>query len=464
MGFEGATSGVIHWECDQSCTDLSGYATVGNGHAWSLSAHKTGAAPAPAPKPPATTTTKKAPADRAMSWAMPDRLGLLDGRGMVRYSRAKPDQKTWPVDFTLPGCEAGKLGSLTWLVDGRSAASAKTLSAKGCKVAVDVGTLGKHHVAARAPGAGQGYAADVVARDFLILGLGDSVASGEGNPDVTKQAGGPLWQEPRCDRSAGSFEARAALAVEQHDSKTSVSFLHLACSGAAIRTGVIGAYWGITPGDANLPLSSQVASVRKQTAGRPVDAAIISIGANDLGFGDVLEFCVFYENCQNRHYKATGKFLSQVIKAKLAGLPALYAELAGRLEPLVAANRVYINLYPDELRDGKGAFCDDIINYHGVRAIRANEAKWMFEDFMTPLNAAIVAAARAHGWNVIAGAPELFRTHGYCAGAGGWVVTYDRSSATQGNTNGTMHPNPAGHEAMGELAARLLVRDLFGRG
>ena len=173
---------------------------------------------------------------------------------------------------------------------------------------------------------------------------------------------------------------------------------------------------------------------------------------------------IINENCQNRHYQATGKFLSQVIRAKLAGLPALYAELAARLEPLVAANRVYINLYPDELRDGAGAFCDDIINYHGVRAIRANEAKWMFEDFMTPLNATIVVAAAAHGWNVIAGAPQLFRTHGYCAGAGGWVVTYDQSSATQGNTNGTMHPNPAGHAVMGALAAKLLVRDLFGRG
>jgi hypothetical protein len=413
---------------------------------------------------PATLTTPAAPAPRELGWELPDRFGLLDDRGMIRYSKAKADQRSWPVIFTVPGCDQTKLGTLAWQVDGKTATGSKAMTGRKCTVSVDVGTLGRHEVTAKLPDNGQEYKASVVARDYLIVGLGDSVASGEGNPDVRKQAGGPLWQDPRCDRSAESFEAKAALAVEQSSRRTSVSFVHLACSGAAIGKGVSGPYWGISPGDADLPLASQTGKLRSLTAGREIDALLISIGANDLGFGDVLAFCVTWEFCQNRKIEG-GKTLRQVIKERLAGLPALYDTMAARLSPLVAANRVYINLYPDELRDADGAYCDDVIRYgKGLRAIRADETKWMVEDFLTPLNATIQAAAGRHGWNVIAGAPELFRQHGYCAGSKAWVVTYEQSFATQGDANGTMHPNGAGHDVMGRLAATLLLRDLAARG
>ena len=238
---------------------------------------------------PATLTTPAAPAPRELGWEMPDRFGLLDQRGMIRYSKAKADQRSWPVIFTVPGCDPAKLGALSWQVDGKAAAGSKAVAGRKCAVSVDVGTLGRHEVTAKLPDDGQEYKASVVARDYVIVGLGDSVASGEGNPDVRKQAGGPLWQDPRCDRSAESFQAKAALAVEQSSRRTSVSFVHLACSGAAIGKGVSGPYWGISPGDADLPLASQTGRLRSLTAGREIDALLISIGANDLGFGDVLE-------------------------------------------------------------------------------------------------------------------------------------------------------------------------------
>jgi lysophospholipase L1-like esterase len=359
---------------------------------------------------------------------------------------------------TVPECDPARLGDYRWTVDGKVTV-ARVLSRKACLVEIDVRALGRHRITASAPEGGKASQLDMVARDFLVVGLGDSIASGEGNPDISKADDGPAWQEARCDRSARSFQALAALAVEKRDRKASVSFVHLACSGAAIASGVTASYWGIAPGDANLPLESQIGSLAKAIGKRPIDAAIISIGANDVGFGAVLVFCVKWTHCQDKTYE-NGKTLRQVVDERLARLPDAYAELAMRLRPFVAADRVYLNQYPDQLRDARGEICDTILE-GSVTGVRADEAGWMYERFFVPLNAAVARAAATHGWNLITGAPAAFRNHGYCAGASSWVRTYDQSFATQGDRNGTMHPNQAGHERMGELAAKLLLRDLY---
>ena len=84
---------------------------------------------------------------------------------------------------------------------------------------------------------------DIVVRDFLIVSLGDSVASGEGNPDIpwdlspsrrTASSNTPKWELSQCHRSALAGPARAALQLEQADPHTSVTFIHLACSGGRI--------------------------------------------------------------------------------------------------------------------------------------------------------------------------------------------------------------------------------------
>jgi hypothetical protein len=62
----------------------------------------------------------------------------------------------------------------------------------------------------------------------------------------------PTWQSEQCHRSALAGPARPARAIEQADERTSVTFLHLACSGATINDGLLGSYAGIEPG-ARLP-------------------------------------------------------------------------------------------------------------------------------------------------------------------------------------------------------------------
>jgi len=141
----------------------------------------------------------------------------------------------------------------------------------------------------------------VSVKDILIVSLGDSYASGEGNPDtpmmlcnntvvvslndlkaclkteytqvescisnlgigldtdfVTQllkciqsslsiQHSPPSWQDARCHRSAKAGPALAAKMIEDSNPHNSVTFLSLACSGASIATGLLAPYEGRDP-------------------------------------------------------------------------------------------------------------------------------------------------------------------------------------------------------------------------
>jgi len=119
----------------------------------------------------------------------------------------------------------------------------------------------------------------------------------------------------RCHRSMISGQARAALAIEKADPHTSVTLVHLACSGAKIDTGLIGDYEGqdvssvldpllnatINSSYTGIPdqtkIQGQIAAAATKVLGREVDAIIISIGGNDIKFADMITECVTGEPC-----------------------------------------------------------------------------------------------------------------------------------------------------------------------
>lgn len=116
--------------------------------------------------------------------------------------------------------------------------------------------------------------------DLLIVGMGDSFASGEGNPDIpvrfspersadygkgdvaalagyparagpwrtigdkTFIAGNARWLDQACHRSLYSHQLRAALQIAIEDPHRSVAFVGLACSGAEVTDGLFLRYKG----------------------------------------------------------------------------------------------------------------------------------------------------------------------------------------------------------------------------
>ena len=142
-----------------------------------------------------------------------------------------------------------------------------------------------------------------------------------------------VWKDGRCNRSAYSGQAKAALAIEEADPRTSVTFLHLSCSGATIADGLVGPYNG--PGykaekddetvgedpsvcdpeteihftnefeNTYCMLKPQVERVGDMIGNREIDALLVSIGGNDVYFAPIVEACIMQEPCFAENFYGT---------------------------------------------------------------------------------------------------------------------------------------------------------------
>ncbi len=137
----------------------------------------------------------------------------------------------------------------------------------------------------------------ITLKDYLIVSLGDSFASGEGSPDVWPDG----WQDDVCHRSARSGQALFAEELEASDDRTSVTFLSFACSGAKISTGLL-----FPQSKSDVIVDPQIEAFAQQIYGRSyVDALLVSAGGNDAGFSSVVKVCA--------DWRGLGDFLSELI-------------------------------------------------------------------------------------------------------------------------------------------------------
>jgi lysophospholipase L1-like esterase len=314
----------------------------------------------------------------------------------------------------------------------------------------------------------------------VIVSIGDSVASGEGNPAPS----GPRWENRACHRSATAGQTIAAREVQRDHPE--IGFLDFACSGASIEKGLLGPYRGIEPALLQQPARPQIDEVRDASA-RAKDsgglaAVMISIGANDVAFSKAVKFCTLVKHCWDQNFNPEFPFveagaryptLEQFVNARLAELPASYNRLAAALGPVVPSQRVIIVDYFDPTTAADGSDCT--ILFGGVTP---DESRWAREHVLVPLNAQVEAAAKAHGWNAVTGVAERFRGHGLCAGSQRWVRTLGEGLSGRplplngtgvnivhvqdviGSTAGTLHPNEAGHRQIAALIAPLLAEVL----
>ena len=423
----------------------------------------------------ADTSPAWQPAQQPVSfeWTVPARFGGdADEGGVIDYFEPDGSLEIHPdgfrVDFTTDtplSCDTTL--SRTWSIDGQEVTADDPrivfYDPNDCRFSYlfeDEGTYEVEVEVERADGLLLGFEThEVVVQDFLIVSLGDSVASGEGNPDLPQSGGPERWQNQQCHRSALAGPAQAAIQLEQADEKTSVTFVHLACSGATIEEGVLGPYEGIESG-ALLP--PQVEQMRDLVGEREIDALLVSIGANDVQFSTLIERCFLYRSC---HLLVPGSAAS-LFERLIARLPGRYDRLDAALQPPeVPSERVYISEYFDPTRNGTGGSCDGILADHPAGGgpffgITAEEAQWASENMLVRLNADVLGAAARHGWRYAGGITSRFLTHGYCAPLN-WVLTYTESMLVQGDQNGTIHPNGPGHLAYGDGLAAGLWADLY---
>ncbi len=266
------------------------------------------------------------------------------------------------------------------------------------------------------PEAPQRLSAEIMVRDVFIAGLGDSIASGEGNPDRSialsdegfcfrsylataasqyyrpSRAGykggraceapdslqvwqrqSALWFNSACHRSLYSYQTRTALALAVRYQHIAVTYLPLACTGASIPDGLLGwqrvrecppAKSGANcSGSVNAQLDelrAAVSAARKRQPDRKLDLILLSIGANDINFSGLVADVIVDNPTERVLFRRSGVMGSvEDSRAALArDLPQSFVKLRETLKPLVGdmSHVVYVSYANPTLADG-GAPC-----------------------------------------------------------------------------------------------------------
>ena len=301
---------------------------------------------------------------------------------------------------------------------------------------------------------------------------------------------------------------QAALAIEGDDPHTSVTLVHLACTGATIETGILGGYKGAPP---------QIDDARFLVGDREIDAVLVSIGGNDIGFADVIFACMLQEPCDQSSDVALGLdepllgvceggfmvFVApncrervsgllgldettgiEISEPGLAALPRKYESLDAALRNLLAeqagrasggpapagdtmVSRIVISEYPNASRDDASQSCgwEREANLLGelvqqLPFVTSGEFAWAELNVTQALND-IIAARADNGWTPVSGVFDAFERHGYCADDN-WIVRLHESFLKQLDEMGSVHPNVAGYAAQGEEIAKALTATLYG--
>lgn len=328
-------------------------------------------------------------------------------------------------------------------------------------------------------------------RNILVVALGDSYASGEGNPrnvEAWLREGAPFtpyWDDDPCNRSVLGAPSRAALTLEQSSPRTSVTLVNVTCSGATVARGILG------PQSAAGQTTSQVEQATQAMQGQAADLVLLSIGGNDVGFTSILQACALSNNCPLTRPPAgvlqPYPTVQAGVQARTGQLPADFDRMAacfggatctlkdGRVVPglpLAPGARVLPTMYPDITRAADGQPCQYL-------TLTPSDFAWARDTVLLPqpprpypyvtvsgatvplpmdagsLNQVIATLGRLPGWEPVSGtwaaSGESTTGHGVCAGRDAWVYGI---TTLAGFSSASFHPNPAGQEAMARAISR----------
>jgi lysophospholipase L1-like esterase len=235
--------------------------------------------------------------------------------------------------------------------------------------------------------------AEIMVRDIFIAGLGDSIASGEGNPDraialsdegfcfrsylgnasaqyyrpsragykggraceapdslAVWQHQSALWFNSACHRSLYSYQTRTALALAVQYPHVAVTYLPLACTGATIADGLFGtqrareclptknaATCAGTVSAQLAELREAVTAAKRRQPARTLDLVLLSVGANDIDFSGLVTDVIVDTPTERALFRQSGVMGSVAdSRAALAReLPQGFGKLREALKPLV---------------------------------------------------------------------------------------------------------------------------------
>jgi hypothetical protein len=296
--------------------------------------------------------------------------------------------------------------------------------------------------------------ATVRVKDVLIVSIGDSYASGEGNP-VVPGVLFPEWayspnqamntENADAHRSTIAGPAQFALELQQANPHEAVTFVSVANSGASIPVGVLGPMTSI--GDSSVQLPAEIAELKQIIGTRHIDVLTLSVGADDIHFSSLAEDLI----TNTKIGLPTLASIQSQFNGDLSQLPQHVAALASAIQQL-SPGQVLMTGYPDLTRNQFGNVAALPLAL-GVSLVNLTDAQFASSTLIAPLNTVITNAATKYKWTLVTKISTDFRTHGYPS-TSRWIRTLGESLAMQGDVDGTFHPNAAGHL---DIAGNLLA-------
>ncbi|MEO7923243.1 MAG: SGNH/GDSL hydrolase family protein [Chitinophagaceae bacterium] len=334
---------------------------------------------------------------------------------------------------------------------------------------------------------------NITLRNIVIVCLGDSFASGEGNPDqdgladwddksycinitVVQLAEGDKsdfvdlqqpakWFEKAAHRSMKSGYALAAAEIENRDPHSVVTFINLAVSGAEIQNGLLQ-----PQEDRTWMRKGQLGYLSELVGSKNIDLLLLSIGGNDIGFSDLLKETTTGElaldnlnSYLNRinSLKDSYNFLNLGLRDQLNVKNILIAEYPTQL---------FSNNYTRQFLDSSDLAhpvisnqfsCELFKEWTGYLSIRRREIENL-NIIGEKLKSARIEAASKHGWLYAGGIADKFKNHGYCSTPDQtYWITASYSCTNEGDTRGTMHPNQKGHAIIKTSVLEKIIPLLF---
>jgi lysophospholipase L1-like esterase len=332
--------------------------------------------------------------------------------------------------------------------------------------------------------AGYSHTQNVTLRNIVIACLGDSYASGEGNPDQDGIAGSSdraycnnitavqvaegsksdfvelrqeaQWFEKLAHRSMRSGYALAARTIEEMDPHSVVTFINLSISGAKIQQGLLQ-----QQEDRPWMRKGQLGYLEELVKENKIDYVLLSIGGNDVGFSNILT-------------EATLGTIDLVnindYLRRIESLRVSYHALDLYMKSRLNIGKVLIGEYPTQLFSNN--LTPPIINTN----------QYSCELFQTPtgylsieydeiinlnkigeaLQKLRMSVAAELGWLYAGDIAEAFKGHGYCSTPEEtYWITATYSCNNQGDTRGTMHPNAKGHELIRRSVVKEITKNLL---
>jgi hypothetical protein len=309
----------------------------------------------------------------------------------------------------------------------------------------------------------------VLVEDKLIVGLGDSYAAGEGNPDIPAQftkgksekdilfkikdvpakdgnteAG---WLERRCHRSMYSYQFKTALQFALANPQKAVTFVTYSCSGATTGN-IIDDKQSPKEGSKIFKITPQLKALKKvleSKTGKPreIDYLLLSTGGNEIGFAKFGAYIVVKGGLSNLFaseddVKTSGQNSTETLltgkHGKEGSYPRLHKALLDgkngiKIKGCQATNpqannpcpHILLTPYPNIVQNEKRETCkadrgefDVSFGEDAGRAQRIKDVKEFVFDPIREIQQSLISTSTL-GWTVITEQLPEYLTHGFCA-------------------------------------------------